>query len=92
MEIQFTLANMEENMDQYKQLNHLSLGERANVSHLSATGSLRQRMLDLGIVPGASVMALHRSPSGNPTAYYIMGAVIALRDNDACEVIVSHYQ
>ncbi|MEG1584274.1 MAG: FeoA family protein [Anaerovorax sp.] len=77
-------------MEHKKTLNRLSLGEKAKVCTLSATGSLRQRMLDLGIVPGASVMALHRSPSGDPTAYFIMGAVIALRHDDAREILVNN--
>jgi len=45
-------------------------------------------MIDLGFVPGAIVKALHRSPAGDPTAYYIMGAVIALRDEDASKIII----
>lgn len=76
-------------MNHDNNLNLLPLGEKAKVSQLSATGSLRQRMMDLGIVPGASVTALHRSPSGDPTAYYVMGAVIALRHSDASEILIS---
>jgi hypothetical protein len=45
-------------------------------------------MIDLGLVPGAVVKALHRSPAGDPTAYYIMGAVIALRDEDASKITI----
>jgi Fe2+ transport system protein FeoA len=36
-------------------------------------------MLDLGIVPGTEVEAEMRSPGGDPTAYRIRGAMIALR-------------
>ncbi len=47
-----------------------------------------RRMLDLGIVRGAKIKALHKSPMGNLTAYFIKGAVIALRDSDAKNILV----
>ena len=47
-----------------------------------------RRMLDLGIVRGTKIKALHKSPMGNLTAYLIKGAVIALRDSDAKNILV----
>ena len=47
-----------------------------------------RRMLDLGIVRGAQIKALHKSPTGNLTAYFIKGTVIALRDSDAKNIFV----
>ena len=40
-------------------------------------------MLDLGIVRGTKVKALHKSPCGDPVAYMIRGAVLAVRGSDA---------
>ena len=71
-----------------KSLNTLTLGKKAIVSELTATGSERRRMLDLGLVHGAPVEAIHVSPMGDPIAYSIMGAVIALRRDDAKKVII----
>jgi len=34
------------------------------------------------------VEALQKSPSGDPTAYFIRGAVIALRSEDAGKILV----
>ncbi len=45
-------------------------------------------MLDLGLVNGTPVEALQKSPSGDPTAYFIRGAVIALRSEDAGKILV----
>ena len=42
-------------------------------------GPERRRMLDLGLVPGTVVEAEMKSPAGDPTAYRIRGAMIALR-------------
>jgi hypothetical protein len=47
-------------------------------------------MLDLGLIQGTNVEALQRSPSGDPVAYYIRGAVIALRDEDANKILVQY--
>lgn len=69
-------------------LDTLPLGKRALVSDLTASGTERRRMLDLGLVRGASIEALHQSPSGDPTAYLIKGAVIAIRNEDARKILI----
>jgi DtxR family Mn-dependent transcriptional regulator len=66
-------------------LSDLEVGETAEVISITPTarGAERRRMLDLGILPGTVITAEMRSPGGDPTAYRIRGAVIALRDNQA---------
>lgn len=66
-------------------LSDLKLGEQAYVAQLSPRlrGAERRRMMDLGILPGTSVKAEMTSPSGDPTAYRIRGALIALRKEQA---------
>ncbi len=66
-------------------LSNLAVGETAEVITIAAIarGAERRRMLDLGILPGTIITAEIRSPSGDPTAYRIRGAVIALRENQA---------
>ncbi len=59
------------------------LCERAYINQLTVTGDLRRRLLDLGFTPGNSVTPLFRSPLGDPTAYAVMGSIIALRQEDA---------
>ncbi len=48
----------------------------------------RRRMLDLGLIIDTVVEALLKSPAGDPVAYDIRGAVIALRSEDAGKIIV----
>lgn len=69
-------------------LNHLSLGETCKVNLLIAEGIIRRRFLDLGLINGTEVKALAKSPSGDPVAYLIRGAVIALRSEDASKILV----
>ena len=72
----------------YIPLNLLPLGKKAVVKSLTSEGTIRRRMLDLGLISDTVVEALQKSPSGDPTAYYIRGAVIALRSQEASKIIV----
>ena len=47
-----------------------------------------RRLKDLGMVRGTKVKCVLRSPLGDPTAYKIRGAVVAIRDEDASSVMV----
>ncbi len=60
-------------------------GQQGQVVGISprCRGAERRRMMDLGILPGAVVAAELVSPSGDPTAYRIRGAMIALRREQA---------
>lgn len=66
-------------------LSDLRLGESARVIALSTAlrGQERRRLLDLGLLPGTEVTAELRSPSGDPTAYRVRGATVALRAEQA---------
>ena len=64
-------------------LDSLAVGQRAAVAALSAPEEQRRRLLDLGFVPGAPVTPVQESPWGDPVAYAVCGAVIALRRTDA---------
>ena len=69
-------------------LDKLNINEKGTVSALNLCGSMKRRMLDLGLATGTKVECIGRSPSGDPSAYLIRGAVIAIRARDACGVII----
>lgn len=69
-------------------LDEAKVGEICTVCSLIARGSDRRRLLDLGIIQGTKIEVLGKSPSGDPTAYFIRGTVIALRCDDAEKIIV----
>ncbi|NLM75682.1 MAG: ferrous iron transport protein A [Clostridiaceae bacterium] len=72
----------------YVPLNYLPLGKKGRVKKLVSDGIVRRRMLDLGLIDGTEVEAIQKSPSGDPVAYFIRGAVIALRSEEASKIIV----
>ena len=63
-------------------------GQTATVRSLQATGSIRRRLLDIGLVENTPVECLGRSPAGDPSAYLIRGAVIAIRAEDCRGILV----
>ncbi|MDD3244321.1 MAG: FeoA family protein [Eubacteriales bacterium] len=69
-------------------LNRLKPGMRGQIDALTAQGLLRRRLMDLGLMPGATVEMLQAAPFGDPTAYRVRGAVIALRAADAARITV----
>lgn len=60
-------------------------GETVRVRRLTGAcrGPQRRRLLDLGVVPGTTITAELSSPGGDPVAYRIRGALIALRRHQA---------
>ncbi len=69
-------------------LDKISTGEFAIVTAVDMQLSLKQRLYDIGLVPGTRIKVVHQSPSGNPRAYLVRGAVIALRNCDAEKISV----
>ncbi len=69
-------------------LNRLPVGQKARVKMLISDGIARRRMLDLGLISETEVEALQKSPSGDPVAYQIRGAVIALRSEESSKILV----
>ena len=74
----------------YDSLDDLALGESASVVRISPAcrGLERRRLMDMGLVPGTEVSMEMRSPTGDPTAYQIRGATIALRRHQARHIQV----
>ena len=68
-------------------LSELKPGQEARIHSLLCEGAMRQRFLDLGFLPGVSVSCTGQSPSGDPKAFLIRGAVIAIRSRDSRDIL-----
>lgn len=70
-------------------LAQLREGQSARVAGLQLSGSMRRRLQDIGLIEGTTVQCVQKSPAGDPVAYFIRGALIALRTEDSGKVLVT---
>ena len=75
-------------MDFLYPLTELTANKSATVHSIICGGEMRRRLQDIGITDGTKIQCLQKSPYGDMTAYLIRGAVIALRSEDAENVLV----
>ena len=71
-----------------KTLKEILPGDFAAVKEIITDGDMRRRLLDIGLTPGPRVECIGKSPGGDPKAFLIRGAVIAIRAEDAAGIIV----
>lgn len=64
------------------------LGKKVIVKKVLSNGSIKRRLLDIGLTPGTVVESSFRNPGGNLIAYVIRGALIAIRDDDAKKILI----
>lgn len=64
--------------------------EKCIVKSIEAKDDIRRRLQDMGLIPGTQIQCVFKSPYGDPTAYLIRGALVALRKADADNIFVSY--
>lgn len=69
-------------------LTNLQEGQAAQVVTLLSEGSMRRRLQDIGFIEGTRIECVQKSPAGDPVAYRVRGALIALRTEDSANVLV----
>lgn len=72
-----------------KNLNSIKPGEFAQVKKIFSTGSIRRRLLDIGLIENTKIECVGTSPSGDPKAFLIRGAVIAIRSEDCANILIA---
>ena len=69
-------------------LNALARGRHAYIRRVDGSPDMARRLAELGFLPGTRVECELVSPAGDPAAYRIRGALIALRSAEASGVTV----
>ena len=69
-------------------LDKLKINECAIVKRLHNNNDIKRRLLDIGIVPGSRIECVMESPFKDPRAYLVKGAIYAIRNSDAKNVLV----
>jgi ferrous iron transport protein A len=69
-------------------LNELKPGQKCVVEKVDTSLDIKRRLMDLGVVKNAEIECAMISPGGDPKAFYIKGALIALRKEDSSKIAV----
>ena len=64
-------------------LRNLKIGQSANVVKIHGEGVLKQRIMDMGITPGAVIFVRKAAPLGDPIEVTVRGYELSLRKRDA---------
>ena len=64
-------------------LRNLKIGHSANVVKIHGEGVLKQRIMDMGIKPGAVIFVRKAAPLGDPIEVTVRGYELSLRKRDA---------
>ena len=69
-------------------LNEIKPGEKAIILSINTNEDIKRRFQDIGIIENTIVECIGKSPAGDPKAYIIRGAVIAIRSDDGKKISV----
>ena len=69
-------------------LENTKVGQKVRVKKVISNSSIKRRLLDIGLTPGTIIERVLENFSGTLVAYMIRGALIAIRNEDASEIIV----
>lgn len=69
-------------------LNKLAPSESAVVVSIGVKGSLRRKLMDMGITPGANVTMRKTAPLGDPVELHVRGYSLSIRKAEADQVMV----
>jgi ferrous iron transport protein A len=70
-------------------LSDLEDGATARILSVSPNNPLRRRLIELGLVRGATVSVVRRAPLGDPVEIKVGGTLLALRASDIGDVMVA---
>ena len=71
-----------------KNLSEVKLGSSCIIKKINLEGSIKRRLLDIGLIEGTKVENVLVSPFKDPIGFLIRGAVIAIREDDSKNIMV----
>lgn len=71
-----------------KALSEMKVGERGRISKLGGSGQVHRRILDMGVIPPATVEVERIAPMGDPIWIRLRGYQLSLRKEEAANVHV----
>lgn len=69
-------------------LTDLPIGEKAKVLSVNGNNQITKRLMEMGVVPGASVRVIKSAPFGDPLEIRVRGYHLAMRKSEASRIEV----
>ncbi len=69
-------------------LDRIEIGKGGIITAVNGEGSLRLRLLDMGLIPGTGVQVVKAAPLGDPIEIIIRGYALTIRKSDASMIEV----
>ena len=69
-------------------LNNLEFNEKGIVKSISCNDRITRRLYDLGLLENTVICPIFSSPFGDPRAYEFRGNIIAIRNDDANNIVI----
>lgn len=66
----------------------LKPGHRATITRVQGQGTLRRRLMDLGLISGTAVLMERSAPLGDPLEILVKGTHLSLRRDEAVAIQV----
>lgn len=64
----------------------LDPGQIAVITEVGGHGSFRRRLMEMGVLPGTTVVRTGQAPFGDPLSFRVRHAVLSLRRTEAATV------
>ena len=69
-----------------RRLDELRPGESATIAHVGGDGTVKRRLIDMGLTPEVAVRVIKVAPLGDPIEISIRGYDLAIRKDDAVHI------
>ncbi len=75
-------------MKSIKNLSELNPGNKGIIKKIEKSGSLKRKLLDMGVIPGSSIEIVKLAPLGDPVDVKVRGYHLSLRKEEASQILV----
>ncbi len=69
-------------------LRELKPGQQGRVTSVGTSGSMKRRIMDMGVTPGVEIRVIKVAPLGDPIEVNVRGYELSLRKDEAAQIEV----
>ena len=69
-------------------LRELKPGQQGRVTSVGTFGSMKRRIMDMGVTPGVEIKVIKVAPLGDPIEVNVRGYELSLRKDEAAQIVV----